>query len=297
MQVLNVLVKPQIDRLDQYVASSIKTISRSRANKLIKEGYILVNGAALTPSYKVRKGDKVTVEIPAEPTVSLKAESIPLKIVYEDPDILIVDKQAGLVVHPTLDHPSGTLVNAVLSHLSGFEKEDMRPGIVHRLDKNTSGLLVIAKNQNSLESLKEQFKNHSVTKKYLALVGGVVEKEKGQISGKIARHSHFKQKFAVSSEGKEAETIYRVVKRFKKFTEVELTPLTGRTHQLRVHLAHLGHPIVGDKLYGGKMLLSRQFLHATNLTLTHPGSGKIMEFSSELPSELQSVLDKIEQEV
>lgn len=294
MQVLKVLVKPQKDRLDQFVADSIKNISRSKANKLIKNGNILVNEVSLTPDYRVRKGDKVMVEVPVEKGVSLKAEKLPLKVIFEDSDIIVVDKQSDLVVHPTLDHPSGTLVNALISHLGNFAEESARPGIVHRLDKNTSGLIVVAKNQESLESLKNQFKGRSVQKEYLALVGGVVAKEKGIIQGAIARHPRFKQKFTVAPEGKEATTEYKVERRFKKFTLLRLHPLTGRTHQLRVHLSHIGHPIVGDKLYGGKMILSRQFLHASELSFKHPVTGNALVFESSLPDDLEKTLQKIE---
>ncbi len=294
MQVLNVKVKPQKDRLDQFVSDSIKTISRSQAKKLIKDGFISVNGQLIDPAYKVRKGDKVKIEVPATREVSLKAENIPLKIIFEDNDILIVDKPAGLVTHPTLDHPTGTLVNALLYHLKDLEVEDLRPGIVHRLDKNTSGVLIVAKTSDSLEKLKKQFKDKEVNKTYIALVSGRVEKEKGKIETKIDRHPKFRSKFAVSDEGKEASTNYKVLKRFDKFTLVELKPETGRTHQIRVHLSHFGHPIVGDKLYGGRMLINRQFLHAQTLELSHPKTGKVVTFYSELPKDLKDLLAKLE---
>lgn len=294
MQVLKVLVKPQKDRLDQFVSDSIKSISRSSAKNLIKEGFILVNDHGVDPSYRVRKNDKVIVERPAQKEVSLQPEKIDLKIVYEDTDIIVIDKQPFLVTHPTLDHPSGTVVNALLFHLKDLGKSDsLRPGIVHRLDKNTSGLLVIAKNENSLENLKRQFKERSVKKEYLALVNGEVEKEWGIIEGAIGRHPKFKQKFILDPAGKEAVTEYRVIKRYPKFTLVSLHPLTGRTHQLRVHLSHLRHPIVGDKLYGGKMILNRQFLHASKLEITHPTSAKKLIFESELPGDLKAILEKL----
>jgi 23S rRNA pseudouridine1911/1915/1917 synthase len=293
MQFLKVVVKPQKDRLDQYVSTSIKNLSRSKANKLIKAGHILVNKAAVTADYRVRKGDSVSVEIPLQPRTSLRAEKIPLKIVYEDPEVMVVDKQPGLVVHPSVNHPSGTLVNAILSHLGDFDEDSNRPGIVHRLDKDTSGLIVLAKTQTSLEDLKEQFKDHKVEKAYLALVDGVVAKEKGIIATPIARHPRFKQKFTTDHEGKEAVTEYRVKKRFAKQTLLELFPKTGRTHQLRVHLSSIGHPIVGDKLYGGRMLLNRQFLHAAKLSFKHPKSGELLSFSSDLPKELNELLDKL----
>jgi 23S rRNA pseudouridine1911/1915/1917 synthase len=198
------------------------------------------------------------------------------------------------VVHPTLNHPSGTVVNALINHLKVSELEGLRPGIVHRLDKNTSGLLVVGKTQESTEALKEQFKNRLVTKKYLALVGGVVEKETGTISKKIDRHPKFRSKFTVSDQGREATTEYKVLKRFKGATLLELKPLTGRTHQLRVHLSSIGHPIVGDKLYGGRMLLNRQFLHASFLSFSHPTTNVKLEFESKLPLDLESLLTKLD---
>lgn len=294
MQVLKVSVKPQKDRLDQFVSDSIKSISRSQAKKLIKAGYILVNDHAIEPSYQVRKGDKVSVERPAPKEVSLKAENIDLKIIFEDEDLIVIDKPAFLVVHPTLDHPSGTVVNALIHHLHKLSTTDsLRPGIVHRLDKNTSGLLVIAKNEASLESLKKQFKDRSVSKEYLALVTGRIEKEWGTIEGPIIRHPKFKSKFTVGVGGKTASTEYKVVKRFEKYTLLLLKPLTGRTHQIRVHLASIGSPIVGDKLYGGKMLLNRQFLHASRLQITHPKTLKKLTFESPLPTDLTQLLDKL----
>lgn len=294
MHVLLVKVKPQKDRLDQFIAASLKTLSRSKANKLIKEGNILVNGTLLTPDYRVHKGDRITIEIPPDKTISLKPEKIPLKIIFEDDFILVIDKQPGLVVHPTIDHPSGTLVNAIISHLKDFDQNSFRPGIIHRLDKDTSGLIVVAKTKAALENLKNQFKIRQVEKKYIALVSGQVAKEKGLITGLINRHPKYKQKFIVDNEGKEAQTEYKVLKRFVGYTLLELTPLTGRTHQIRVHLAYIGHPIVGDKLYGGKMLLSRQFLHAAFLELVHPQTKQRLVFKTELPEDLDKILAKLE---
>lgn len=294
MHVLFVKIKPQNDRLDQYVAAQLKNISRSKANKLVKEGNILVNGARMTPAYRVRKADKISIEIPPKSVVSLQAENIPLKIVFEDKDLVVVDKQPGLVVHPTVNHPSGTLVNAIISHLRDLPQDNFRPGIVHRLDKDTSGLMVIAKNPNSLEFLKKQFQAREVEKSYIALVGGSLAKEKGIIETSIERHPKFKQMFAVSKEGKPAKTEYKIFKRYKKYTLLTLRPLTGRTHQLRVHLSSIGHPIVGDKLYGGRMLLSRQFLHASQLSFAHPKKLKKLTFVSELPEQLSKILEKLD---
>lgn len=293
MQVLKVTVKPQKDRLDQFVADLVKNLSRSAAKKLIKEGYILVDGQVSDPAYKVRKGDTIKVEIPAAKEVSLKPEKIPLTIIYEDQELLVVDKPPNLVTHPTLDHPSGTLVNAILNYLKDLKSDDLRPGVVHRLDKNTSGVVVVAKTQTALENLKKQFRDREVSKTYISLVTGRVEKEVGVIKEKIDRHPKFRSKFTASEGGREATTEYKVLERFDKFTVLELKPLTGRTHQIRVHLSHIGHPVVGDKLYGGKMLLGRQFLHAAKLELTHPTSGKRMRFESALPSDLENFLKKL----
>ena len=298
MQVLKIIVKPQRDRLDQVISDQIKSLSRSQAKKLINEGYITVNDHPTDPSYQVSKGDTIKIEIPAPAAVELKAENIPLTIVYEDADLLVVDKPDNLVVHPTLDHPNGTVVNALLNHLNikNLETSNLRPGIVHRLDKDTSGLLVVGKNMQATDNLKKQFKEHSVMKKYLALVGGIVEKETGLVDQKIARHPKFRSKFTVSPEGREARTEYRVLKRFKNATLLELTPFTGRTHQLRVHLASIGHPILGDKLYGGRMLLNRQFLHASYLSFIHPKKRVKLEFESPLPADLSAFLEKVEKE-
>lgn len=294
MQVIKVKIKPQSDRLDQFVSDKIKKLSRSQAKKLIKESFIKVDKRQVDPSYRVQKNDTITIEIPPPEAVNLTAENIPLAIVYEDKDILVVNKKAGLVVHPTLNHPSGTLVNALLYHLKDLEiGSDLRPGIVHRLDKDTSGLIVVAKNQLALENLKKQFKEQRVKKEYVALVEGSVEKEQGSINKKIDRHRKFRSKFTVAESGREAQTDYKVLERFPKFTLLRLHPLTGRTHQIRVHLASLGHPIVGDKLYGGKMLIGRQFLHAAKLTFIQPASKETLSFEVELAADLEQFLNKL----
>jgi len=298
MQVLKVKVKPKLSRLDRFVSSEVKNLTRSQAKKLIKEGYIVVNDSQSEPDYQVEKGDTIKIEIPAKPQTSLLPEKIPLKIVFEDQDLIVIDKQPGLVIHPTVSHPSGTLVNALLAHVNNlFGADDtlrLRPGIVHRLDKDTSGLLVVAKNQKALENLKRQFKDRLVQKKYLSLVHGSVKKEQGEIKANIDRHPKFKSKFVVSSSGREALTKFKVLKRFgDKFTLLELEPKTGRTHQLRVHLSHMGHPIVGDKTYGGKMFLKRQFLHSAFLKFKHPASGETLEFSIGLPKDLSLFLTKL----
>jgi 23S rRNA pseudouridine1911/1915/1917 synthase len=291
MQIFKVKVKPQIDRLDRFLTESTKNLSRSRIQKLIDEGFVLVNKKTATSSYTVRKGDLIVLNMPAPKPGDIKGEKLNIKVVFEDREIIVIEKDAGIVVHPTADHPAGTVVNWLLDHLGGVSTKDLRPGIVHRLDKDTSGLLVIAKTESSLENLKKQFATRKVEKTYIALVMGEVQKPFGTIKEKIGRNPRSFQRFAVVSEGKEAETDYRVTKEFSKLTLLSVRPKTGRTHQIRVHLASIGHPIVGDKLYGGKMLFSRIFLHAQDLAFDHPKTKERLVFHSDLPKDLQEYLD------
>ena len=296
MQTFKIKVKPQIDRLDLYLVSKTKEISRSKIQRFIKEGQVRVNGEAATSNYKIASGDLITLELPSPKAVQIKAEKLSLKVIYEDDDLIVIDKPAGVVVHPTNDHTSGTVVNWLLDHLKGFDKdftEDSRPGVVHRLDKGTSGLLVIAKNPPAAEKLKKQFSRRMVKKKYLALVSGELVKPFGTIKGKIGRDSRSFQKFAVREDGKEAETEYRLFQRYPGASLLEVYPRTGRTHQIRVHLSSIGKPIVGDKLYGGKTALNRPFLHAAALSFLHPTTGKPLNFESPLPPALQAYLDKL----
>lgn len=296
MRRIKVKVTPKIRRLDQFLASEIKSLSRSKIKRLINEGSVKVNGEPTDPSHKPIKGDDIFLEIPQPTPVEVKPEKIPLKIVHEDADILVIDKEARMVTHPTLDHPSGTLVNALLYHLKNIPEvgESLRPGIVHRLDKGTSGLLVVAKNEKALVSLKNQFKGRGVIKKYICLVAGKIEKSAGRIDAPIARHPVNRKKFTVSEEGREAVSHYRLIRHIgDKFSFLEVELKTGRTHQIRVHLSHIGHPIVGDRLYGGKPIGRRQFLHASYLEFSHPKNGKRISFESKLPPDLQAVLDKL----
>jgi len=295
MREIEIKIKPSENRLDKFLAAKIKSLTRSQAKKLIKTGFILVNNQPISPDYKLKRADIVKIEIPPPAPTQLKPEKIPLKIVYEDPSLLVIDKEAGMVTHPTLDHPKSTLVNALLFYLKKIPEmdESLRPGIVHRLDKGTSGLLVVAKTKEALDSLKAQFKGRRVVKKYLALVSGTVEPPAGRINKPIARHSINRRKFTISSSGREAITDYKVLKACNSsYSLVEIEPKTGRTHQIRVHLAGVGHPIVGDKLYGGPAA-PRMFLHASYLEFTHPKTGERVNFSSELPSELVDILGKI----
>lgn len=293
MQIIKIHQKPKVDRLDQFLVSQTKDLSRSKIQKYVKEGFVLVNKKPTTPNYRVVMGDSVELNLPVPKIAALVAENLPVKIIYEDDDLVVIDKAAGMVVHPTADHPTGTVVNWVLYHVKNLAAADLRPGIVHRIDKDTSGILVIAKNPDSLEKLKKQFATRRVKKKYLALVMGELAKPFGTIKGKINRQRGSFQKFSVADEGKEAETDYRLLKNLGKYSLVEVEPKTGRTHQIRVHFASLGHPIVADKLYGGKMDLARMFLHAAEIEFTHPRTGEKLKFTSRLPADLQEFLDKL----
>ena len=296
MRQIKINIKPKVSRLDKYLSTTSKLLTRSQAKKLIKSGHIHVNEQVVDPSYELKKGDSIKIEIPAPKPTEILPEDIPLNVIFEDSDLLVVDKEAGMVVHPTMDYPTGTLVNALLYHLRNKKlpegSESLRPGIVHRLDKDTSGLLVIAKNQETLEKLKKQFKERRVEKKYLALVAGKLEPKSGKINKPIGRHPKNRKKFTAVATGKESETYYRVEEYLgDKFSLVEVEPKTGRTHQIRVHLSSIGHPIVGDTLYGGKAA-PRMFLHAASLEFVHPQEKKKLTFESNLPAKLQEMLAK-----
>ncbi|OGY26310.1 MAG: hypothetical protein A2Z24_00075 [Candidatus Woykebacteria bacterium RBG_16_44_10] len=294
MRQIKLRSKPKENRLDKYLPKIGKPLTRSKAKKLIKEGAILVNDHFVDPDYELKRGDRIKIDIPPPATHQILPEKIPLKIVYEDAAILVVNKDAGMVVHPTADHPSGTLVNAILHYLKSVPEkgESPRPGIIHRLDKGTSGLMVIAKTQEALDSLKRQFKSRSVVKKYLALVSGKVQPSVGVIEKPIARHPKNRQKFAVLQGGRSSVTNYQVKETIgDSYSLVKLTPKTGRTHQIRVHLASISHPIVGDRLYGGRPA-SRIFLHSSSLEITHPTTNKRIKFVSNLPEELEKILQK-----
>jgi 23S rRNA pseudouridine1911/1915/1917 synthase len=280
-------------RLDRHIANLYPQVSRHRVKELIKSREILVNGQPQEPDYEVSEGDDVTVNLPPKPPSTLSPEKIPLKIIYEDEDIIVLDKPSGLVVHPAAGHRSGTLVNALLHHLGKkFAQvgDSGRAGLVHRLDKDTSGLLVVAKNEETRLKLSSLFKNRRVHKEYLALVSGRLEEPAGEINLPIGRDPRNRLKFAVNPRGKEAVTRYFTEKVFPAHTLLRLIPTTGRTHQLRVHLAHLGYPIVGDTLYGGPPA-PRLFLHATNLSFIL--KGKERSFASPLPESLEEYLKKL----
>ena len=282
-------------RLDKYLTQALPQFSRAYLQKLIEQGHVLVNGQITKASQRLDKADRITVELPLLPSRP-SAEPMPLTIVYEDEDILLIDKPAGLTVHPAPGHPSHTLVNAILAHCPSLtmNNEPMRPGIVHRLDKDTSGLIVIAKNDIAREYLTAQFKSRTVTKGYLVLVKGRLSPEQGIIEAPIGRDPHHRQRMAIVEAGKEATTQYKVRKYLNTYTLVEVTPLTGRTHQIRIHLSAIGYPVVGDPIYGIKSTyLNRQFIHAYRLGFRLPSTKKYQEFTSPLPMDLEQALERL----
>jgi 23S rRNA pseudouridine1911/1915/1917 synthase len=284
-------------RLDKYLTQVLPQFSRAYLQKLIEQGYVLVNGQMTKASQRLNEADRITVEVPPLPGRPL-AESISLAIIYEDEDILVIDKPAGLTVHPAPGHPSHTLVNAILAHCPGLSmsSEPMRPGIVHRLDKDTSGLIVIAKNDFAREYLAAQFKRRAVTKGYLVLVKGRLSPQQGIIEAPIGRDPHRRQRMAIVESGKEATTRYQVRKYLNTYTLVEVTPVTGRTHQIRIHLSAIGCPVVGDPIYGIKSAyLNRQFIHAYRLGFRLPSTKQYREFTSPLPVDLEQALEHLAQ--
>jgi 23S rRNA pseudouridine1911/1915/1917 synthase len=286
------------ERVDRYAALQLPSLSRSLIKGLVTDGLLTVNGRAVKPSHRLEAGDEVVVRIPAVEEIELVAQDIPLQVVYEDEDLVVVDKPAHLVVHPAPGHKSGTLANALLARYPDLPvDEDGRPGIVHRLDKDTSGLLIVAKSEPARRHLQAQFKEGQVNKVYLALVEGEVEPSSGIIDAPIGRDARSRKRMAVASRGgRQAITEYLVLEHLKGFTLLEVRPRTGRTHQVRVHLAFVRHPVVGDRAYGRReqrLEIGRQFLHAYRLGFCLPSSGRQVELVSELPSDLEAVLEKL----
>lgn len=277
-------------RLDAFLASSLDGLTRSQATRLIESGEVAVNGRAVSKSYKLAGGEDIAVTLPEPEPVEAVPQDIPLDVVYEDADVIVVNKPSGMVVHPAPGHPDGTLVNALLYHcgdsLSGINGV-IRPGIVHRIDKDTSGLLIVAKNDAAHRSLAEQIKAHSFTREYQAVVYGRI-REDGTVNAPIARHPQERKRMAViqSPSAREAVTHYFVVRHFSGFTQLRLRLETGRTHQIRVHMAYIGHPVAGDPVYGPKKViapLGGQCLHAGLIGFVHPRTGEYMEFEAPLP--------------
>jgi 23S rRNA pseudouridine1911/1915/1917 synthase len=282
--------------LDVFLARRVDGLSRSHARRLIDEGLVTVDGRPERPSHHLASGTRVVATLPPAEDATPVAESIPLTIIYQDEDVIVVDKPAGLTVHPAPGHPSGTLVNALLAIAPELAevREKVRPGIVHRLDKDTSGLLVVARSERARASLIHQLKQREVHKTYLALVQGVPEPAQGTIEAPIGRHPRNRKKMAVVAGGRQAETKYRVREVLDGFALLEVEPVTGRTHQVRVHLAAIGHPVVGDSVYGKRSpLVGRQFLHAWRLAFELPSSGRLVEFESPLPVDLRQALESL----
>lgn len=284
-------------RIDKCIALRLgEDFSRTYVKFLMDGGFVEVNGKDVKPRYAARKGDEVLVRMaPQERGEALAPEAIPLDILYEDEWIVVINKPAGMVVHPGAGNKTGTLANALLHHCEKLADtgDELRPGIVHRLDKDTTGVIVAAKKDRALRSLARQFQHRAVKKKYVALVKGQVELDNGIIEAPVARHAVNRKKMSVEYvKGKKAQTAYHVVQRFKNFTMLELDLKTGRTHQIRVHMKHLGHPILGDRTYGQTDGVARQALHAEMLAFTHPDTGKPVEFHAPLPRDMQEIIEK-----
>ncbi len=288
------------ERLDKYLAGLMPEVSRSFLQKLLKQGQVTVNDKNVKANYNIREKDVIYLNVPEAVEPEILPENIPLDILYEDKDVLVVNKPKDMVVHPAPGHYTGTLVNAIMYHckdnLSGINGV-LRPGIVHRIDKDTTGSLIICKNDIAHNSLSEQLKKHSITRKYVAMVHGVLKEDSGTIEGPIGRNPNDRLKMAINYQnGKDAITHYRVLKRFDKFTFVECVLETGRTHQIRVHMASIHHPLLGDELYGPAKCpykLQGQTLHAQTLGFVHPVSKEYIEVNAPLPEYFQQLLDKL----
>lgn len=288
-------------RIDSFIPMVQEDISRSMVQKLIEQKNIKVNGKETKHSYKLKLNDEIEIFVPEAKEINLKAQDIPLNVIYEDNDIIVINKPKGMVVHPANGNPDGTLVNAVMNKckdsLSGIGGE-IRPGIVHRLDKDTSGAIIVAKNDKAHIALSEQLKNHEVKKTYLALVRGIIKENEATINMPIARSKKDRKKMDVDKDGKEAITHFKVLGRYKnKYTLLQINLETGRTHQIRVHMNYIGYPVVNDPVYGRRKLINNdgQCLHAKTLGFVHPTTGKYMEFTSELPDKFINILNIIKE--
>ena len=296
-----VVIEEKGKRLDAYISSKDREITRTAAQRLIEEEHILVNGKKQKSSYKVSEKDIISIEEVEAKEISLKAENIPIEILYEDNDIIVVNKPKGMVVHPANGNPDGTLVNAIMAKckdtLSGIGGE-IRPGIVHRLDKDTSGLLIVAKNDKAHVNMSEKIKNHEVKKTYIALIRGVIKENEATIDMPIGRSTSDRKKMAVTKNGKNAVTHIKVLKRYDKYTLLEINIETGRTHQIRVHLSHIGYPIIGDYIYSNgknEFGVIGQCLHAKSLDFKHPITGKEMHLEAQLPKYFEEILKKLDE--
>lgn len=301
MNVNNIVVTDEDDliRIDKYISLASPDLTRSRIQGLISDGNITVNGKTVKSNYKVRENDRIEILIPNAVPADIPAENIPLNIAYEDDDILIVNKPKGMVVHPAPGHYTGTLVNALMYHcrddLSGINGE-LRPGIVHRIDMDTTGLLVVCKNDKAHNFIAEQLKAHSITRKYQAIVYNAFKDEDGTIEGNIGRHQTDRKRMTLRPDGKHAVTHYHVLENLGKYALVECQLETGRTHQIRVHMASINHPLLGDEVYGPKncpFKLQGQVLHAKCIGFIHPTTKEYMEFDSELPEYFQNLIQTL----
>ncbi|PGL70000.1 RluA family pseudouridine synthase [Bacillus sp. AFS055030] len=288
-----------LERIDTFIATQNDEWSRSQVQTWLKEDFVLVNGEKIKRNYKVKQGDEISVSVPDPKPLEVIAENIPLDIYYEDADVVVVNKPRGMVVHPALGHETGTLVNALMYHckdLSGINGV-LRPGIVHRIDKDTSGLLMVAKNDVAHEKLAEQLRLKTTVRKYIAIVHGVIPHEEGTIDAPIGRDKSDRQSMTVTEENsKEAVTHFRVLERFDEFTLVECQLETGRTHQIRVHMKYIGFPLAGDPKYGPRKTLDidGQALHAAVLGFNHPRTNEYLEFSAPIPKVLENILEQLQ---
>ncbi len=286
-------------RLDAFLASSLDGLTRSQATRLIESGEVAVNGRAVSKSYKLAGGEDVAVTLPEPEPVEVVPQDIPLDVVYEDADVIVVNKPSGMVVHPAPGHPDGTLVNALLYHCAGTLSGvggALRPGIVHRIDRDTSGLIIAAKNDAAHQYLSAQLADHTLARTYECIVVGKLREDRGAVDAPIARHPTDRKRMAVVAGGREAVTHWEVIARYPGYTHVRCRLETGRTHQIRVHMAYIGHPILGDTVYGAKKEvpgLTGQCLHAVGLRFLHPRTHEVMELSCPLPDEFTRMLQKI----
>lgn len=294
-------VEPGMEmRIDRFLSEQCEDLSRSYLQKLVKDGAVCVGGKAVKSNYKVAAGDTVTLDVPEAVEPEIVPEQMDLDILYEDSDIILINKPKGMVVHPAAGHYTGTLVNGLMYHcqqdLSGINGV-MRPGIVHRIDMDTTGVLIVCKNDLAHNSIAEQLKEHSITRKYYAIVHGVIKEEQGTVDAPIGRHPVDRKKMSINEKnGRQAITHYRVLERFQRFTYVECQLETGRTHQIRVHMASIGHPLLGDTVYGPAKppyKLQGQTLHAGVLGIIHPRTGAYMEFTAPLPEYFETLLMKL----
>lgn len=297
--ILTFRIDAETGRLDKVLTELLPDASRSQIQAWIKDGYVRVNGDTVKTNYKVQEGDAITVTEPEPEVLDVEPENIPLDILYEDEDLLVVNKPSGMVVHPSKGHLSGTLVNALLFHVQSLSAgtENIRPGIVHRIDKDTSGLLVVAKNNLSHQRLAEQFEAHTIVREYTALVHGVIPHEEGTIEAPIARKPNDRLKRTVIEGGRDAITHFKRLEALPAHTLLRLQLETGRTHQIRVHMKYIGHPLVGDPMYGPSASVDEkgQYLHAGILGFTHPTTGEPMRFEVPLPDYFQRKLEELRQ--